>query len=256
MSRPPTSNSHELRRVVEEIPGVQHYSLHLYGSFAAQPSLARDVDAIAITPDLPQPILRQATWGSEGRLLTCNLYCVPESAFRDDCAGLMYGGFYAHKFAFSFQEVGRVGISGDSPAEYWLREFQERSAQTKALPTARSLIMGVHVKLVRYRPTVVKSLTRFLRSPRARVALQGFVEQVLVDQVPGVPDQLPKDDTVWQGAFTRFWAEYAKHKGGEAVARQKMASSFADADLPLVEAYLRSSGALQAPHYGHSGPDQ
>jgi len=224
---------------------VENFSLYLYGSSAIDISSGRDIDVIAISPDFDDVYHVEFEINIGERKRIANLYLVSDTVYSNDVYHLKYGGYYSHKFALSFKEVLRKGRSLDAPLFFWTTEYNQYR-YTKKQGNEDAFMKAVHFKILKYRPTFVKALGKFINDQARMQSLQRYLrEYVLISKSLSssfVSEFLDKTVQNQEKAFYVFWSEYNRHKcktelwGGKTLF--KMKSSIEGINFPLLENYF------------------
>jgi hypothetical protein len=199
-----------------------------------------------VTPDLGEPTLTAFNCVDGERVIPCNLYCIPVKIFQADVQRLTYGGFYSHKFAFSFQLLAQGGRVFNPADFFWISETSRLARLRFATKTVAELVQRVHRDIFHYHPFVGRAMTKFLTNPHAVVQLQRYVaERVKKPLSGGVADA---SESEWcscaEKSVYRFWEEYTKFKSpcaGETwpeSVRRKMIQSLGESDFALINRYL------------------
>ena len=225
---------------------LSDYSLFIYGSSSYALEGARDIDMVAVTSDPVEPRVatREMPANMGGRGI--HLYIVSKAVFAEDVAALSYGGYYAHKFLFSFRALSKSGAGVDAPRLFWEQELNRLLQLHTYSNDITENIRLCHAFVLRFRPTVARSMAKYVRSSEAAARLLGYVSALVGD------GGLPWRSDVHEGTRTDnhqkacwlFWSEYAKHKtGGEVsheVVHRKMHSSLNEEDTALARDYTRA----------------
>ena len=196
------------------LPSAQH-RLIVYGSSAFELSQGRDIDLLAIVPIGGEGAFHSMR--PAGSKIICNLYVVPESVFAADVNLLLSGGFYAHKVALSFRELGSAGKVIDPAKSFW-KIARMRAEQELGHPQdPDALTRWVHRDILDQRPTVLRTLSKFAGSPDRIAALRTWIQQLDAEADPGLGYLQPSPQEyagAKEKALWRFWREYNKHKSG------------------------------------------
>jgi len=220
-------------------------TLVLYGSSSESLERGRDVDALLVSTGHKRAECHQLQILTCGHVLPCNLYLVPQSVFSDDVRALAYGGYYAHKVALGFSIVAEEDSSSSPGKLYWEHEWKLHG-QHNQIEDARAFMVDVHLQILRYRPTFIRALTKFLQDPERQERLLQFLErEVMVSRSGALVSTLENTERKWLEAFFRFWREYDKHKShGTGVwssqTLSKIRASASAEDIALVRQYVGS----------------
>jgi len=202
------------------IEGAPHdnIAVFVYGSSAINEYLGRDLDVIAISPDIVSVESAGCVVRLGGQKRTVKLYHVPDEVFLQDVSTLEYGGYYAHKFALSFKEIWRTGKALDAPLVFWKFEHAVYLARKGREPTAETLIKSVHYNILMHRPTFARPLAKFVDTSDRWMFLCRYVQEHVIQNAQALHPLdsrlLGRADTRKEKeAFYRFWLEYNRRKG-------------------------------------------
>jgi hypothetical protein len=201
---------------------------------------------VAVTRDPVETRIATRTMPADTGGRQIHLYIVSKAVFAEDVTALSYGGYYAHKFLFSFRALRSSGVGVDAPRLFWEQELERLLQLRTYCNDMAENIRCCHAFVLRCRPTVARSMAKYVRSSDAAARLLGYVSALVSD------GGLPRRSAVQEHAQTNnhqracwlFWTEYAKHKtGGEVsheVVHRNMHSSLNDEDSALARAYTRA----------------
>jgi hypothetical protein len=190
------------------------YKLIVYGSSALSLAESRDIDLMAMVPSGGEATCHTILHESIG--LPCNLYMVPEPVFLGDVQRLEFGGYYAHKMALSFREVGGSGSVRDPARLFWKSERARLERETGHRQDTDGLIRQVHMEILLQRPTFLRPLSKFVRSKNRVDALRKWLQRIDAEQDSDDLCQLasPSEYSSFrEKAMWRYWREYNLRKG-------------------------------------------
>ncbi len=226
---------------------LNNYGLYIYGSSAIDFSHGRDIDAVAISPDISETLLHEFNISLEHELRTCNLYLVPEQVYLDDVYNLAYGGYYAHKFAICFAMIAKRGTNINAPFGFWANELRNylMHESSKQIPEPATLIKYVHGKIFRFRPDFIRPLLKFISNIGQQLTLRDYVASEIIPKsreiVTYSVDTSQYDD---EKAFYLYWKEYNRHKHNRTLWGErtfmKLSDSCRNKEVAEVEKYLGS----------------
>jgi hypothetical protein len=190
------------------------YRLLIYGSSALEPSKGRDIDLLAIVP--AAGVVDFHTIYVSGEDKPCNFYVVPEDVFIADALSLLYGGFYAHKVALSFREIGVAGKVMHPARFFWTLARVRAERELDHELEAADLMRWVHADILLHRPTFLRPLSKFAISTDRVNELRRWVQRLEAEKDDLIDYELPSPDeyrSAKETALWRFWREYNKYKG-------------------------------------------
>lgn len=238
------------RKLIEQIldhVAVENFSLLLYGSSSLNIFHGRDIDSIVISPDINDVCHAQFEVNLRPKRKICNLYLVPNHIYLNDVYNLTYGGYYSHKFAISFKEILSKGISLDAPLAFWLNEYKLYCAVESNVHNPETFIKFVHYKIVKYRPTFIHPLLKFISNFEQIKYLNDYILTNIINinlSTNGfVPDFIYKTlNENQEKALFNFWSEYNKHKNKSSFWGEntfmKMKLSYENIDFSLIKQYF------------------
>lgn len=194
----------------------ENFSLFLYGSSAVNILDGRDIDAIAISPDFDIVYCFSFEFKVGKGTKICNLYLVPDSVFLSDVYMLKFGGYYSHKFALTFNEILRKGHSLNAPLLFWISEYNCYLKTGNIIEDPELLIKTVHFKILKYRPTFVRPLMKFIDDTQRELMLRIYLKDCHVLECSTDCHFNIEFSDIFSmnqaNSFYYFWSEYNKHK--------------------------------------------
>jgi len=217
-------------------------SLYIYGSAAFDIHAARDIDLVCFPPTVAKPSVIQVAGGDGLHDKVVNFYTIPCDMFLEDVRSLAYGGYYAHKFLFAFMRLTSDRALCNAPNVFWSHEYARLRKEAPDHCDAQRLVRWVHAQAFQYRPTVGRSLWKYLQEAPAHGRLIEFVSKC-IEQPEPVALRVSELSVNQPGALYRFWREYNKYKCGTdcwgARSLEKISGSICTAaELSAINAYL------------------
>jgi len=218
-------------------------AVYIYGSGASDIQRGRDIDLVCFRLTLAQPSLIHVAAGDSLYDKLVNLYMIPCEMFLEDVCSLAYGGYYAHKFLFAFRRLTSGNQPGyNAPGLFWSHEYARLRKETPDHCDAQGLVRRVHSQAFKYRPTVGRSLWKYLQEKSNHQRLIEFVSKCIARPEPVA---LRVDELIVSqpGALYRFWREYNRYKCGTDCwgwqSFEKICCSICtEAELEAINAYL------------------
>jgi hypothetical protein len=239
-----------LLKLIQRSTASMNNATYLYGSSALDLLSGRDIDAVSISSDYDNVKLVEIETAVAENVRKCNLYLVPTKVFFDDVYMLKYGGYYSHKFAFSFQLLSQTGESINAPFVFWSSELLslEMNQPSTQPITSEIFTRHVHWKILRFRPSFIRSLMKYIRNFQAQEFLLDFVnshilrgENAKIQLAQNIYDEASDSG---EKALFRFWDEYNKHKCKSDLwgdkTYKKIISSSENIDVAIIEEYFRA----------------
>lgn len=227
---------------------VENFSLFLYGSSALNIFQGRDIDSIVISPDFEEVYLTQFRVHIKQELRICNLYLVPDHIYLNDVYNLNYGGFHSQKFALNFKEISSKGNSLNAPLAFWMNEYKLYRSAENVAHDPESFIRFVHYNILKYNPTFIRPLLKFINNLDRREQLCQYVKHNIFNadllNDHSISDFI--DNTINESrekAFYNYWLEYNKHKDKSSFWGEntflKMKHSYENINFSLIKQYFR-----------------
>ena len=193
--------------IIEKYIDIAIADIYIYGSSSYDISIGRDVDVLVLSRVIKKTFIKSSNIYIGGVKKEINIHFVSNKYMILDIYKLLFGGFYADKFAIGFFTI-QENAGFKFPTLYWTSKLYTFFHLSEL--DSEKLIKLTHANIFKYQPTFLRSLSKF--SDENKMQLVNFIEKcIFMNFDPSQKIPLP---TIAQhkSRLYNFFSEYNKHK--------------------------------------------